>query len=32
MEGDNYILPKEKHPFMHEARLRRELLLNNMIH
>jgi hypothetical protein len=32
MEGDDYIIPKEEHPFMHKARIRRELILNNMIH
>jgi hypothetical protein len=32
MEGDDYIIPKEEHSFMHEARIRRELILNNMIH
>jgi hypothetical protein len=32
MEGADYIFPKEEHAFMHEARVRRELILNNMIH
>jgi hypothetical protein len=32
MEGVDYIIPKEKHAFMHEARIRRELILDNMIH
>jgi hypothetical protein len=32
MEGDDYIIPKEEHAFMHGARIRRELILNNMIH
>jgi hypothetical protein len=32
MEGANYIIPKEEHAFMHKARIRRELILNNMIH
>jgi hypothetical protein len=32
MEGVDYIFPKEEHAFMHEARIRRELILNNMIH
>jgi hypothetical protein len=32
MEGDDYIIPKEKHAFMHEARIRREITLNDMIH
>jgi hypothetical protein len=31
MEGANYIFPKEEHAFM-EARIRRELILNYMIH
>jgi hypothetical protein len=31
MEGDDYIIPKEEHAFIHEARIRRELILN-MIH
>jgi hypothetical protein len=25
-------IPKEEHAFMHEARIRRELILNDMIH
>jgi hypothetical protein len=32
MEGVNYIIPKEEHTFMHEARIRREIILNDMIH
>jgi hypothetical protein len=32
MEGDDYIIPKEENAFMHEARIRRELILNNMIY
>jgi hypothetical protein len=32
MEGADYIIPKEERAFMHEARIRRELILNNMIH
>jgi hypothetical protein len=32
MEGVDYIIPKEQHAFMHEARIRRELILNNMSH
>jgi hypothetical protein len=32
MEGFDYIIPKEKNTFMHEARIRRELILNNMTH
>jgi hypothetical protein len=32
MEGADYIFPKEEHAFIHEARIRRELILNNMIH
>jgi hypothetical protein len=32
MEGDDYIIPKEDLAFMHEARIGRELILNNMIH
>jgi hypothetical protein len=31
MEGVDYIIPKEEHAFIHEARIRRELILN-MIH
>jgi hypothetical protein len=27
MEGANYIFPKEKHALIHEARIRRELIL-----
>jgi hypothetical protein len=32
MEGIDYRTPKEKHAFMHEVRIRRELILNDMIH
>jgi hypothetical protein len=32
MEGDDYRIPKEEHAFIHGARNRRELILNNMIH
>jgi hypothetical protein len=32
MEGVDYIIPKEENAFMHEARIRRELILNDMIH
>jgi hypothetical protein len=32
MEGSDYIIPKEEHAFMHEAGIRRELILNDMIH
>jgi hypothetical protein len=32
MGGDDYKIPKEEHAFMHKARIRRELILNNMIH
>jgi hypothetical protein len=32
MEIVDYRIPKEEHAFMHEARNRRELILNNMIH
>jgi hypothetical protein len=32
MEGDDYIIPNEENPFMHEERIRREIILNNMIH
>jgi hypothetical protein len=32
MEEDHYRIPKEEHAFMHEARIRREIILNNMIH
>jgi hypothetical protein len=31
MEGVDYRIPKEEHTFIHEARIRRELILN-MIH
>jgi hypothetical protein len=32
MEGVDYRIPKEEHAFMNEARIRRELILNDMIH
>jgi hypothetical protein len=32
MEGVDYIFPKEEDAFMYKARIRRELILNNMIH
>jgi hypothetical protein len=32
MEGYYYIIQKEEHEFMHESRIRREIMLNNMIH
>jgi hypothetical protein len=32
MEGVDYIIPKEEHEFMHEARIGREIILNNIIH
>jgi hypothetical protein len=32
MEGVDYRIPKEEHAFMHKARIRRELILNDMIH
>jgi hypothetical protein len=32
MEGYDYKTPKEENAFMHEARIRREIILNNMIH
>jgi hypothetical protein len=32
MEGVDYKIPKEEHEFMYEARIRRELVLNNIIH
>jgi hypothetical protein len=32
MEGVDCRIPKEEHAFMHEARIRRELILNDMIH
>jgi hypothetical protein len=35
MEGDDHIIPKEEHAyfsFRHEARIRRELIPNDMIH
>jgi hypothetical protein len=32
MEGFDYKIPKEEHAFIHEVRIGRELILNNMIH
>jgi hypothetical protein len=32
MEGTDYIIPKEEHAFMHESSIRRDLILNDMIH
>jgi hypothetical protein len=32
MEGDDYKIPKEENAFMHESRIRREIIINNMIH
>jgi hypothetical protein len=32
MEVDDYRIPKEENAFMHEVRIRRELILNDMIH
>jgi hypothetical protein len=32
MEGDDYKIPKEKHALGHEVRIRRGLILNDMIH
>jgi hypothetical protein len=32
MEGAACRIPKEEHAFMHEAKVRRELILNDMIH
>jgi hypothetical protein len=32
MEGDDCIIPKEELAFIHEAMIRRELILNDMIH
>jgi hypothetical protein len=32
MERADYIFPKEEHAFMNEARIRREIILNYMIH
>jgi hypothetical protein len=32
MEGADYIIPKEEHAFIHEVRIMRELILENMIH
>jgi hypothetical protein len=32
MEGVDYRIPKKEHAFMHGARIRRELILNDMIH
>jgi hypothetical protein len=30
--GFNYLIPKEENAFMHEARIRRDKILNNMLH
>jgi hypothetical protein len=32
MEGDDYKIPKKEHAFMNKAMIRRDLILNNMIH
>jgi hypothetical protein len=32
MEGVDYKIPKEEHEFIHETRIRREIILNDMIH
>jgi hypothetical protein len=32
MEGADYIIPRENNEFIHEARIRKEIILNNMIH
>jgi hypothetical protein len=32
MEGDDYRIPKEEHAITHETRIRREIILNFMIH
>jgi hypothetical protein len=32
MEGVDYIIPKEESVLMHESRIRREIILNDMIH
>jgi hypothetical protein len=32
MKGDDYRIPKGELAFMHETRIRREIILNNMIH
>jgi hypothetical protein len=32
MEGYDYRIPKEEHAFMHESRIRREIILIDMIH
>jgi hypothetical protein len=32
MKGANYKIPKEEHAFMHGERIRREIILNYMIH
>jgi hypothetical protein len=32
MEEVDYRIPKEEHAFMHEVMIRRELILNDMIH
>jgi hypothetical protein len=32
MEGADYKIPKEEHAFMHGVRIRKKLILNDMIH
>jgi hypothetical protein len=32
MVGDDYIIQKEEHTCMHEERIRREIILNDIIH
>jgi hypothetical protein len=32
MEEVDCRIPKEEHAFMHESRIRREIILNDMIH
>jgi hypothetical protein len=32
MEGADSKIPKEEHAFMHEASIRREIILNDMLH
>jgi hypothetical protein len=32
MDGADYKIPKEEHTFMHQARIRREIILKDMIH
>jgi hypothetical protein len=32
MNKNDYKIPKEEDAFMHEAKIRRELILNDMIH